>query len=71
VQRRRFGAAIRRRDARDDRVRRRLRVLDEHVEVAVAVEDAGIAELVLRLVLPRRRFVSTRSAYGNASCGYL
>ena len=44
----RLGAAVRRGDPHEDVVGRRLRVLHRHVEVAVAVEDAGVEELVLR-----------------------
>ena len=50
----------------------RLRVLDEDVEVPVVVEDARVEQLVLELfVATGCRFVSTRSPYGNARCGYL
>ena len=68
----RLGAAIVDRDLDEDVLRRFLGVLDEHVEVAVLVEDPGIDQLVLELVLsPAPVRVSTRSAYGNADCGIL
>ena len=45
-----FGPAIVDGDADQHVLRTRLGVLDEHVEVAVAVEDAGIEQLVLELL---------------------
>ena len=51
---------------------RGLRVLDDDVEVAVVVEDAGVEQLVLEVLAAARAGSSaTRSSYGNAACGYL
>ena len=59
----RLGAAIVDGDLDQDVLGRRLGVLDEDVEVAVLVEDAGVEQLVLELAAaPRRLLVSTRSA---------
>src|SRR5262249_33212030 len=44
------GSAVDCRNPDQDVVRRRLRVLDEHVEVAIAVEDTGVDELVFALL---------------------
>ncbi len=56
------GAAIDDGDPHQQVVGRRLGVLDEHVEIAVVVEHAGVEQLVLGLVLrPRPRLVATRS----------
>ena len=49
VQRRGLGAAVGDRDLDQDVFGRRLRVLDEHVEVAVAVEHARVEQLVLEV----------------------
>jgi hypothetical protein len=49
----------------------RLGVLDEHVEVPVVVEDAGVEELVLQLLAAARAVRLDEVAYGNARCGYL
>jgi hypothetical protein len=43
----RVGTAVRRAHTDEDVVRGRLRVLDDNVEVAVAVEDPGLEQLVL------------------------
>ena len=51
VQRRCVRAAVVRGDEHRDVVVAGLRVLDDHVEVAVLVEDAGVQELVLHLLL--------------------
>src|SRR6266508_2354900 len=45
------GPAVRGADPDQEIVRRGLRVLDEHVEVAVFVEDAGVPDLELRVEL--------------------
>ena len=50
VDRRRLGAGIDDADPHQDVLGRGLRVLHVHVEPAVLVEDAGVDELVLRLV---------------------
>ena len=50
---RRFRPAVGRRDADQDVVGGRLRVLDEDVEVAVVVEDAGVEQLELRVARGR------------------
>ena len=52
VQPRRFGAPVVHGHTDEDLLRLVLRVLDEHVEVPVVVEDPGVDELVLEL-LPR------------------
>ncbi len=72
VQRRRLGPAVGGADADQDVVRRGLRVLDEDVEVAVVVENAGVQQLVLG-VAPACAGGSRRPARrtGNARCGYL
>ena len=49
-------------DADEDVVGRRLGVLDEDVEIAIAVEDAGVQQLEFRLGPVRRRFSSTSRA---------
>ncbi len=51
VERRRLGAAVVDGDPEEDVLRRRLGVLDEDVEVAVVVEDAGVEQLELRVQL--------------------
>ena len=51
VQRRRLRAAVVRGDPHQDVVVRRLGVLDHDVEVAVVVEDAGVEQLVLEVLL--------------------
>ena len=51
VQRRRVRAAVVRRDEHQDVVVGALGVLHDHVEVAVLVEDAGVQQLVLHLLL--------------------
>ena len=56
VQRGRFRAAVADGDADEDVVGRRFGVLHLHVEEAVAVEDAGVGQLELR-VAPRPRAV--------------
>ena len=48
VQRRRLRSAVHHGEPHPQVVRRGLRVLHPHVEVAIAVEDAGIEQLVLR-----------------------
>ena len=50
VQPRRLGAAVGHGDADQDVVRPGLGVFGQHVEVAVAVEDAGVDQFELRLV---------------------
>ena len=50
VQHGRFGTAVDRRDADQHVLVSRLGVLDEHVEVAVGGEHAGIEQLELRLI---------------------
>ncbi len=49
MERRRLRAAVDGADADQDVVGSGLRVLDEHVEVAVGVEDAGVEQLVFRI----------------------
>jgi hypothetical protein len=49
-------------DANQDVGRRLLGVLDDDIEIPVVVEHAGVEELELRIVRPRRRFSSTSSA---------
>ena len=72
MQRRFVGPAIDRRDLDQDVFDVGFRVLDEHIEIAVLVENAGVDQLVLRLALRLRRpFSSTRWSYGNSACGYL
>ena len=51
VQRRGVGAAVGRADADQNVLGRVLGVLDEHVEVAVLVEDAGVEQFVFQRVL--------------------
>ena len=61
VERRRLRAAVVDRDLDEDVLGRRLGVLDEDVEVAAVVEDAGVEQLVLGLgSIARRRFSSSR-----------
>ena len=50
IQGRGLRAPVRNRDANETFLRRRLRVFDEDVEVAVAVERAGVDQLVLELI---------------------
>jgi hypothetical protein len=64
VQRRGRRTAIDRADPDQDIVGPGLRVFDEHVEVAVVVEHAGVDELISGSLRVRRRFSATRSAYG-------
>ncbi len=45
-----LGSTIRNRDLDQDILGIRFRVLNEHVEVAVLVEDSGVEQFVLRLV---------------------
>src|SRR5690349_13429407 len=49
VKRRRLGSAIGRFDANADIFRRGLRILDDNVEIAIVVEDAGVDQLVLQV----------------------
>ena len=72
MQRRGVGPAVVRGDPDRDVLRIGLGVLDEDVEVAIAVEHAGIEQLVLR-TLAGAALVLARSSsrYGNAACGYL
>ena len=59
-------------DRDQDVVRAGLRVLDDDVEVAVVVEDAGVEELVLRLLTRAPAGWSGRDpSYGKAAWGYL
>ncbi len=67
----RLGSAIVDGDLDENVVRRRLRVFDEHVEIAVLIEHAGVEQLVLEVLRVRLRLVATRSSYGNGACGYL
>ena len=61
----RLGAAVGDRDLDQDVFGRRLGVFDEHVEVAVVVEHAGVEQLVLELVAARAgALVWTMSSYG-------
>ena len=46
----RVRSPVDRRDAHEDVFGRRLRVLHEHVEIAVVIEHAGVEELVLHVV---------------------
>ena len=50
VERRRLRAAVGDGDLDEEVLRRRLRVLDEHVEVAIVVEHARVQQLVLEVV---------------------
>ena len=59
------GPAVGDGDADQDVVRRRLGVLGEDVEVAVVVEHAGVGELELRVVLPRRRVLLDEPRVGK------
>jgi hypothetical protein len=52
VNRGRFGPAVLDRDLNEDVFRRCLRILDEHIEVAVLIENAGVEQLVLELSAP-------------------
>ena len=54
VQGRGLGTAVVGCDQQQDVVRRGLGVLDHHVEVAVLVEDAGVEQLVLEVLLAAR-----------------
>ena len=51
MQRRSVGTAIRDRDTDQDVLRSRFRVLDQHVEVAIGLEHAGVDQLELSHVL--------------------
>ena len=63
MQRRFLRPAIVNRDAHQNVFRRRLRVFDEHIQVAVVVEDAGVEQLKFRqLRLPLRR------AFSSSNC---
>jgi hypothetical protein len=75
----RLGTAVGRRDPDENVVRGRLRILDDHVEVAVRVEDAGIHQLVpgsmpvapaVRLDEPGVREAAW-GYFGKAAWGYL
>ena len=50
VQRGRLRTSVANRDLDEDVFRRSLGVLDEHVEVAVLIEDTGVQQLVLELL---------------------
>ena len=72
VQRRGVGAAVVRGDAHQDVVVRGLRVLDDHVEVAVVVEDPGVEQLVLVVLLAAAAVLVRRGPRtGTPRCGYL
>ena len=49
---RRFGPAIVDGNLHQEILGRRLRILDEHVEVAVVVEGPGVEQLVLEIMTP-------------------
>ena len=72
MERRRSGPRLLGGDPHQDVVGRRLGVLDDDVEVAVVVEDAGVEQLVFRLVrAPRRAVLGTSPRRGTRACGYL
>jgi hypothetical protein len=58
LDRRRFRPAVGDRNLDEDVFGRRLRIFDEHVEVAIVVEDAGVDQLVLE-VFSTERLVAT------------
>ena len=62
VQRCRLRTAIADRDLHQDVFRRGLRVLDEHVEIAILVEHARVEQLVFELVAARAAVRATRSS---------
>ena len=65
-------AAIRDRDPDQNVVRRRLRVFDEDVEVAVVVEDAGVEQLEFRIVPTARAVLLDQLGVRETrACGYL
>jgi len=51
--------------------RRRLRIFDDDVEVAIVVEGARVNQLELRIELAPSQISSTSCAYGNGCCGDL
>ena len=68
---RRIGAAIGRDDFHQDVVGRRLRVGDLDIEIAVAVERAGIEQFELGVVRAAASVFLDKKRIGKGSCGYL
>ena len=72
MQRRRFGTAIHDRDANQNVLDTRLRILDEYVEIAILVEHSGIEQFELAVVLaPVPVLVHQTRRRETRACGYL
>jgi hypothetical protein len=56
-----IGAAVMDGDLHQDVVRRRFSVFDLDIEIAIAVENTRVEQLVLGIVLARDWFVATKS----------
>ena len=58
-------------DLNQDVFGRVLGVFDEHVEIPILVEDAGVEQLILELITAAALAGVNEACVGNGACGYL